>query len=84
MQRLGEGGRQVTTNIRRTLDKAYNLYKYNAKEQRFVHMDEVLAILKTLKEALDLDEGLETEEALKNELDNILRDGGRVRKWRSW
>ena len=66
----------MTTNIRRTLDKAYNLYKYNSKGQRFVHMDEVLAILETLKEALDLDEGLETEEALKNELDNILRDGG--------
>ena len=78
MQCLGEGGKQVTTNIRRTLDKAYNLYKYNAKAQRFVHMDEVLAILETLKEALDLDEGLETEEALKKELDNILRDGGGV------
>ncbi len=77
MQRLG-GGKQVTTNIRRTLDKAYNLYKYNSKGQRFVHMDEVLAILETLKEALDLDEGLETEEALKKELDNILRDGGGV------
>ena len=68
----------MTTNIRRALDKAYNLYKYNAKAQRFVHMDEVLAILETLKEALDLDEGLETEEALKKELDNILRDGGGV------
>ena len=68
----------MTTNIRRTLDKAHNLYKYNAKAQRFVHMDEVLAILETLKEALDLDEGLETEEALKKELDNIFKEGGGV------
>lgn len=68
----------MTTNIRRTLDKAYNLYKYNAKAQRFVHMDEVLANLETLKDALDLDEGLETEEALKKELDNILKEGGGV------
>ena len=54
------------SRIRRKLNALYEHYRNQSKVVRFIHMDEVMAILEALRDALDEDE---KDNALQEEAD---------------